>query len=81
MDANRVYQQVSDGIPEKFEGRDFLLVDDISKYLEIDPRGVRGLISRGQLAAYKVGKEYRIPLQGLQVYLESASAHTDDDKT
>ena len=74
MDANRVYKQVSDGIPEKFEGRDFLLVDDISKYLEIAPLSVRRLITTGELAAYKVGREYRIPLQGLQVYLGSASA-------
>ena len=74
MDADRVYKQVSDGIPEKFDGRDFLLVDDISKYLEIAPLSVRRLITTGELAAYKVGREYRIPLQGLQVYLGSASA-------
>ena len=78
MDANRVYKQVSEGIPEKFDGRDFLLVDDVSNYLELHPRGVRRLITSGELAAYKVGREYRIPLEGLQVYLESASAHADE---
>ena len=78
MDANRVYKQVSDGIPEKFDGRDFLLVDDLSKYLEIAPLSVRRLITSGELAAYKVGREYRIPIQGLQVYLESASAGGDE---
>ena len=75
MDTNAIYDQVSSEIPQIFAGRKFLLVDDVSEYLEIEPRGVRGLINRGELAAFKVGNAFRIPVQALQVYLESASAH------
>ena len=64
-------------IDDKFGHRDYLAVVDIANYLEITPRTVTNLIRRGDLTAFRVGREYRIPRSGFKNYLASASAHVD----
>lgn len=68
------YSQTIEAMDKKFEGREFLAVADIATYLEITPRTVINLINRGDLPAFRVGREYRIPRNGFKNFLESASA-------
>ena len=75
------YTDTIEAIDAKFEGRDFLLVDDVANYLEITPRHVVRLINRGDIPAFRIGRPWRIPREGFKVFLGSASVHTDGDKS
>src|SRR4051812_40087985 len=44
--------------------------EDVAQYLNVDIVTVRRLVSRGELAAYRVGAEYRFALSDLQAYLK-----------
>ena len=46
-----------------------LTVQELADYLRIDPKTVRRLIATGDLAAYKLGREYRISERDLRKYL------------
>jgi len=47
-----------------------LTTEDVANYLKVDVVTVRRLVSRGQLAAYRIGAEYRFTLTDLQDYLK-----------
>jgi excisionase family DNA binding protein len=47
-----------------------LTTDDVALYLKVDVVTVRRLVSRGALAAYRIGAEYRFTLSDLQDYLK-----------
>jgi len=47
-----------------------LTTDDVANYLKVDVVTVRRLVSRGQLAAYRVGGEFRFTMTDLQDYLK-----------
>jgi excisionase family DNA binding protein len=47
-----------------------LTTEDIANYLKVDVVTVRRLVSRGELAAYRVGAEFRFTLSDLQAYLK-----------
>ncbi len=47
-----------------------LTSEDVAKYLNVDVVTVRRLVSRGQLAAYRIGGEYRFSQAGLREFLE-----------
>ncbi len=47
-----------------------LTTEDVAKYLKVDVVTVRRLVTRGELAAYKVGSEYRFTKDDLLDYLK-----------
>lgn len=47
-----------------------LTTEDVAKYLNVDVVTVRRLVSRGQLAAYRIGGEYRFSQGDLREFLE-----------
>ena len=47
-----------------------MTTEDVANYLKVDVVTVRRLVSRGQLAAYRVGSEFRFTLSDLQDYLK-----------
>jgi excisionase family DNA binding protein len=47
-----------------------LTSEDVAKYLKVDVVTVRRFVSRGELAAYRVGAEFRFTLSDLQDYLK-----------
>jgi excisionase family DNA binding protein len=54
-----------------------LTSDDVANYLKVDVVTVRRLVSRGQLAAYRVGAEFRFTTSDLQEYLKRQYVPTD----
>ena len=67
-------EAVLNDIDQRFQDRRFLLVAEISNYLEISPRTVQGLINRGELEGFKFGKEYRIQITGFKNYVIGSSS-------
>jgi excisionase family DNA binding protein len=47
-----------------------LTTEDVANYLKVDVVTVRRLVSRGELAAYRVGGEFRFTVTDLQAYLQ-----------
>jgi|SRR5579859_1361629 len=47
-----------------------MTTEDVANYLKVDVVTVRRLVSRGQLAAYRVGAEFRFTLSDLRDYLK-----------
>ena len=45
-------------------------IETVSKRLSLPPRTVRGLIQRGELKAYKFGKEFRVYETDLNAYIK-----------
>jgi excisionase family DNA binding protein len=50
--------------------KSMLTTEDVANYLKVDVVTVRRLISRGELAAYRVGGEFRFTVADLQDYLK-----------
>ncbi len=46
-----------------------LTVKDVADYLRIDSKSVRRLVKSKQLAAYKVGRQWRVAERDLWAYL------------
>lgn len=44
-------------------------IKDVADYLRIDPKSVRRLVKSKQLAAYKVGRQWRIAERDLWAFL------------
>ena len=44
--------------------------DEVAEYLRVDVVTIRRLVNRGELAAYRVGSEYRFKLSDLEDYLQ-----------
>lgn len=55
-----------------------LLIPDVAEVLKCSDGYVRRLIREGKLAAYQVGKTYRIPRQNLVNYVEGLIDATPD---
>ena len=72
------HEQTIKAMDEKFAGQEFLGVADIAKYMDITPNTVTTLIRNGDIPAFRFGKKFKIPREGFRIYLESASAHTDE---
>jgi excisionase family DNA binding protein len=47
-----------------------LTTDDVANYMKVDVVTVRRLVNRGELAAYRIGGEYRFKAGDLRDYLE-----------
>jgi excisionase family DNA binding protein len=47
-----------------------LTTDDVANYMKVDVVTVRRLVNRGELAAYRIGGEYRFKTSDLRDYLE-----------
>jgi excisionase family DNA binding protein len=54
-----------------------LTTEDVANYLKVDVVTVRRLVNRGQLAAYRVGAEFRFTHQDLQDYLKRQYVPSD----
>lgn len=50
---------------------ELLTVKEVAEWLKTSRVQVRRMIQNGELAAVKVGREYRIPLACLKEYIES----------
>ncbi len=50
-------------------GRALLTIHDVAEFLRIDPKTVRRLVKSQRLAAYKVGRQWRISERDLWAYL------------
>jgi excisionase family DNA binding protein len=48
--------------------QEYLTVEEVAALLRVSEATVRGLISRGELRAMMVGKQYRISREALQEY-------------
>ncbi len=46
-----------------------LTIQDVADYLRIDPKSVRRLVKSKQLAAYKVGRQWRVAEGDLWAFL------------
>ena len=57
------------GVPPEGES-DLLKVSEIAQRLNASPQGVRQWIERGELPAFRLGKEYRVPRAALEAWLE-----------
>ncbi len=55
--------------PEKFEDNRLLTIREVAEYLRVDPKTVRRLIEDGELAAHKIGRQWRISESDLKKYL------------
>ena len=49
--------------------KDYFTVDEVAGTLKVSPWVVRSLIKKGELSAFKIGKEYRINELALQKFL------------
>src|SRR5262245_19267093 len=47
-----------------------LTTDELANYLKVDVVTVRRLVNRGELAAYRIGGEYRFKARDIRDYLE-----------
>ena len=65
--------RVADQFPSQLE---FLKVEDVAALLKIREKTVREWISRGELEAYKIGKEWRIRRDHLEQAIESRRVTT-----
>ena len=50
-------------------GRVLLTIHDVAEFLRIDPKTVRRLVKSQRLAAYKVGRQWRISERDLWAFL------------
>ena len=50
-------------------GRTLLTIHEVAEFLRIDPKSVRRLVKSKQLAAYKVGRQWRIAERDLWAFL------------
>jgi excisionase family DNA binding protein len=58
---------------------DFILVEDVAMDLNMTQAAVRAVIRRGELPAYKVGKEWRIRKDDLAEFIASARVKPDSE--
>jgi putative molybdopterin biosynthesis protein len=47
-----------------------LTTDEVADYLNVDVVTIRRLITKGDLASFRIGSEYRISLGDLKAYLK-----------
>ena len=50
-------------------GRALLTIHDVAEFLRVDPKTVRRLVKSQRLAAYKVGRQWRIAERDLWAFL------------
>ena len=55
--------------PAKFEDNRLLTIREVAEYLRVDPKTVRRLIEDGEMAAHKIGRQWRISESDLKKYL------------
>lgn len=58
----------------------FLTVPDIAQDLQVKEDTVRDWIRRRELAAYRVGREYRIKIEDYEKFLQKRRIESEDDK-
>src|SRR5215470_6676085 len=63
-----IYYTVEAAMSEALEG--LFTSEDVANYLKVDVVTVRRLVNRGELAAYRVGGEYRFRKHDINDYLE-----------
>jgi DNA (cytosine-5)-methyltransferase 1 len=49
--------------------KEFYTIEEVAKRLRVSTETVRKLIASGSLQSYKVGRQYRIPVQAIDDYL------------
>lgn len=57
---------------------EWLSVDLAARHLGITSRTVHGLLNRGELVGYKIGRVYRIRTEDIVAYLDSARIKPGD---
>jgi excisionase family DNA binding protein len=53
--------------------RDVLTPQEVAEYLQLTPDTVYRYIREGKLAASKLGRQYRIPKENVQLFLQATS--------
>jgi excisionase family DNA binding protein len=51
--------------------RNVMTPEQVAAFLQVTPRVVYGLIRRRELAAYRVGRSYRVSREDLDAYLDA----------
>lgn len=57
-----------------------LTVTDVAERLQLDPETIRRYINRGDIVAYKIGKEWRIEEDDLMEFIRRKSNVGKEDK-
>lgn len=70
---------VYNGIKE-VEEMAILTVTDVAERLQLDPETIRRYINRGDIVAYKIGKEWRIEEDDLMEFIRRKSNVGKEDK-
>lgn len=58
---------------EKEKYGQVLTIKEVMDYLKMGKNSVYELVQSGELACFKIGRVYRIPLKAVQEYLEQAT--------
>ena len=58
---------------------DFYTVEEVAEKLRLQVYTIRNYIRRGQLLAYKVGRDYRIKRVDFEKFLENRRSDKKDD--
>ena len=74
-----LYKIVYNGIKE-VEEMAILTVTDVAERLQLDPETIRRYINRGDIVAYKIGKEWRIEEDDLMEFIRRKSNVGKEDK-
>lgn len=56
---------------------EILTVADVAQQLQISPRTIRREIARGRLRAVRVGRQFRVPRDSLQHYLNTRTVRQE----
>lgn len=60
--------------------QDVLTIPEAAGRLRVHPRTVRHLIERGDLAAVRVGRQYRILSRNLEAFLRGEGSKQDSER-
>lgn len=59
---------------------DYVTVEEIAEKLSMTSPAIRSIIRRGELPAYKFGKEWRIHKDDLENFIQAAKIWSKSDK-
>lgn len=67
-----------DGMPQREFGEPLLTVGEVASVMRVSNMTVYRLIKSGQLAAIRVGKNYRLRRSDVDKYLDDRAVHVED---
>jgi putative molybdopterin biosynthesis protein len=59
------------------ENPNYLTPQEVAEALRLTPRTVHNLIERGELVAYRFGRQYRIPREAFEEYVRRSRLQPD----